>query len=36
MRHLENELEATGADLASIDPKLLDRTVEIVHREGDA
>jgi hypothetical protein len=34
MGHLENELEATGADLASIDPKLLDRTVEIVHREG--
>ncbi len=35
LRHLENELEASGADVAAIDPHLLGRTVEIVHREGE-
>jgi hypothetical protein len=33
-RALETELEKSGADVSAIDPKLLDRTVEIVHREG--
>jgi len=36
MGHLEQELEASGADVSAIDPKLLDRTVEIVHREGES
>jgi hypothetical protein len=31
---LEHELEASGAKVGDIDPALLDRTVEIVHREG--
>jgi hypothetical protein len=31
---LEQELEAGGAKVSDIDPALLDRTVEIVHREG--
>ncbi|MGY4295366.1 hypothetical protein ACVWXN_003461 [Bradyrhizobium sp. i1.4.4] len=34
LRSLEDELEATGADPDAIDPHLLNRTVEIVHREG--
>lgn len=34
MGALETELEKSGADVSAIDPKLLDRTVEIVHREG--
>jgi hypothetical protein len=31
---IEHELEAHGASVSDIDPKLLDRAVEIVHREG--
>lgn len=34
MGALEHELEAAGEDVSAIDPKLLNRTVEIVHREG--
>jgi hypothetical protein len=34
MGALEHELEAAGEDVSKIDPKLLNRTVEIVHREG--
>lgn len=34
LRSLEDELETTGQDPSAIDPHLLDRTVEIVHREG--
>jgi hypothetical protein len=34
MGALEHELEAHGASVSDIDPKLLDRAVEIVHREG--
>jgi hypothetical protein len=34
MGALEQQLEAAGAKVSDIDPKLLDRTVEIVHREG--
>jgi hypothetical protein len=34
MGALEQDLEGTGAKVSDIDPKLLDRTVEIVHREG--
>jgi hypothetical protein len=34
MGALEQELEGTGAKVNDIDPRLLDRTVEIVHREG--
>lgn len=33
--HVEAELEAAGHTLSDIDGKLLDRTVEIVHREGE-
>jgi hypothetical protein len=32
---LEQELEASGARVSDIDPKLLDRTVEIVKRDGE-
>jgi hypothetical protein len=32
---LEHELEQSGAKVNDIDPKLLDRTVEIVHRDGE-
>jgi hypothetical protein len=34
MGALEHELESHGASVSDIDPKLLDRAVEIVHREG--
>ena len=34
MGELEHELEIHGASVADIDPELLDRTVEIVQREG--
>jgi hypothetical protein len=34
MGALEHELETHGASVADIDPRLLDRAVEIVHREG--
>jgi hypothetical protein len=34
MGALEHELETHGASVADIDPQLLDRAVEIVHREG--
>lgn len=33
--HVEAEFEAAGLKVSDIDPKLLDRTVEIVHREGE-
>ena len=35
MGALEHELEASGAKVSDIDPKLLNRAVEIVHREGE-
>lgn len=34
MGNLEQQLEAAGEKISAIDPKLLNRTVEIVHREG--
>lgn len=34
MGALETEFEKAGEDVSAIDPKLLARTVEIVHREG--
>ncbi len=33
--HVESEFEAAGLKVSDIDGKLLDRTVEIVHREGE-
>jgi hypothetical protein len=33
--HVETEFEAAGLKVSDIDGKLLDRTVEIVHREGE-
>jgi hypothetical protein len=35
LAELEHELEASGAKVEDIDPKLLDRTVEIVKRDGE-
>jgi hypothetical protein len=35
LAELEHELEASGAKVNDIDPKLLDRTVEIVKRDGE-
>ncbi len=35
LSELEHELEASGAKVEDIDPKLLDRTVEIVKRDGE-
>lgn len=35
LSELEHELEASGARVEDIDPKLLDRTVEIVRRDGE-
>jgi hypothetical protein len=36
LAELEHELEASGAKVENIDPKLLDRTVEIVKRDGES
>jgi hypothetical protein len=35
LSELEHELETSGAKVEDIDPKLLDRTVEIVKRDGE-
>jgi hypothetical protein len=36
LAELEHDLEASGAKVENIDPKLLDRTVEIVKRDGES
>ena len=36
LAELEHELEASGAKVENIDPKLLDRTVKIVKRDGES